>query len=89
MGRIGTALARRAHYGFDTRIVAADAKPIGKPDFVDALHDPRFSKAQMTAFPQEPLGIGCLTVLGEPRARRDGVSGVDVRIVLDIWLKNI
>jgi lactate dehydrogenase-like 2-hydroxyacid dehydrogenase len=57
MGRIGTALARRAHYGFDTRIVATDAKPIGKPDFVDALHDPRFSKAQMTAFPQEPLGI--------------------------------
>jgi phosphoglycerate dehydrogenase-like enzyme len=40
MGGIGTALARRAYYGFDMRIVATDAKPIGKPDFVDALHDP-------------------------------------------------
>jgi phosphoglycerate dehydrogenase-like enzyme len=40
MGGIGTALARRAHYGFDMKIVATDAKPIAKPDFVDALHDP-------------------------------------------------
>jgi D-2-hydroxyacid dehydrogenase (NADP+) len=40
MGGIGTALARRAHYGFDMRIVATDIKPVAKPEFVDALHDP-------------------------------------------------
>lgn len=40
MGGIGTTLARRAHYGFDMRIVATDAKPVSKPDFVAELHDP-------------------------------------------------
>jgi phosphoglycerate dehydrogenase-like enzyme len=40
MGGIGTALARRAHYGFDMKIVATDAKPIAKPGFVAELHDP-------------------------------------------------
>jgi phosphoglycerate dehydrogenase-like enzyme len=40
MGGIGCAIARRAHFGFDMRIVATDAKPIPKPDFVEELHDP-------------------------------------------------
>ncbi len=40
MGGIGTAIARRAHYGLDMRIVATDAKPIAKPHFVEELHDP-------------------------------------------------
>ena len=40
MGGVGTMLARRAHYGFDMRIVATDAKPLPKPDFVAELHDP-------------------------------------------------
>jgi len=40
MGGIGSALARRAHYGFDMRIVATDAKPVPKPDYVAELHDP-------------------------------------------------
>jgi phosphoglycerate dehydrogenase-like enzyme len=40
LGGIGTMLARRAYYGFDMRIVATDAKPIPKPDFVAELHDP-------------------------------------------------
>ncbi len=40
MGGIGTALARRAHYGFDMRVIATDAKPIAKPDGVAELHDP-------------------------------------------------
>ncbi len=40
MGGVGTALARRAHYGFDMRIVATDAKPLARPDFVAELHDP-------------------------------------------------
>jgi phosphoglycerate dehydrogenase-like enzyme len=40
MGGIGSMLAKRAHYGFDMRIVATDAKPIPKPDCVAELHDP-------------------------------------------------
>jgi lactate dehydrogenase-like 2-hydroxyacid dehydrogenase len=39
-GGIGSMLARRAHYGFDMRIVATDAKPVPRPDFVAELHDP-------------------------------------------------
>ncbi|MBK5293692.1 MAG: D-2-hydroxyacid dehydrogenase [Acidobacteriia bacterium] len=42
MGGIGTALARRAHYGFDMRIIGIDAKPLPKPDFVSELHDPSY-----------------------------------------------
>lgn len=40
MGGIGSAIARRAHYGFDMRILATDAKPLLKPHFVEELHDP-------------------------------------------------
>ena len=40
MGGIGSMLARRAHYGFDMRVVATDAKPIPKPEYVEELHDP-------------------------------------------------
>lgn len=40
MGGIGSAVARRAHYGFDMRIVGTDAKPIPKPEYVAELHDP-------------------------------------------------
>jgi len=40
MGGIGSAIARRAHYGFDMKIVATDAKPIPKPEYVAELHDP-------------------------------------------------
>jgi phosphoglycerate dehydrogenase-like enzyme len=40
LGGIGTAIARRAFYGFDMRVVATDAKPMAKPDFVAELHDP-------------------------------------------------
>ncbi len=41
MGGIGSMIARRAHYGFDMRIVGTDAKPSTvKPDFVSELHDP-------------------------------------------------
>jgi phosphoglycerate dehydrogenase-like enzyme len=42
MGGIGTLLARRAYYGFDMKIVATDAKPIPKPDFVAELRDPTY-----------------------------------------------
>ena len=42
MGGIGSAIARRAYYGLDMRIVATDAKPMPKPDYVDELHDPGY-----------------------------------------------
>ena len=40
LGGIGSAMARRAHHGFDMRVVATDAKPLPKPEYVDELHDP-------------------------------------------------
>lgn len=39
-GGIGEAVARRLHFGFDMRIVATDAKPIPKPEWVDTLREP-------------------------------------------------
>jgi phosphoglycerate dehydrogenase-like enzyme len=42
MGGIGTAIAKRAHYGFDMRIIGIDPKPMRKPHFVDALHPPSY-----------------------------------------------
>jgi phosphoglycerate dehydrogenase-like enzyme len=49
MGGIGSAIARRAYYGFDMRIVATDAKPLPKPEYVAELHDPTWF---MTMVPQ-------------------------------------
>jgi len=40
MGGIGSAVATRAHYGFNMRILATDAKPPAKPIFVDTLREP-------------------------------------------------
>ncbi|MBS1810738.1 MAG: D-2-hydroxyacid dehydrogenase [Acidobacteria bacterium] len=40
MGGIGTETARRLHYGFEMHVLATDAKPLPKPDFVAELHDP-------------------------------------------------
>ncbi|HKX00118.1 MAG TPA: D-2-hydroxyacid dehydrogenase [Bryobacteraceae bacterium] len=40
LGGIGCALARRAFYGFDMRVIATDARPIPKPDCVAELHEP-------------------------------------------------
>jgi len=42
MGGIGTMLARRAHYGFDMKIIATDAKPLPKPEYVAELHSPEY-----------------------------------------------
>jgi phosphoglycerate dehydrogenase-like enzyme len=33
-------VGKRAHYGFDMRIVATDAKPMAKPIYVDTLREP-------------------------------------------------
>ena len=38
------AMARRAHYGFDMKIIATDAKPIPKPEYVEELHAPDTSR---------------------------------------------
>lgn len=40
MGGIGSSLARRAHYGFDMRIVGTDAKALPRPEYVAELRDP-------------------------------------------------
>jgi phosphoglycerate dehydrogenase-like enzyme len=40
LGGIGTALARRAFYGFDMRILAIDSRPRQKPNFVTELREP-------------------------------------------------
>jgi phosphoglycerate dehydrogenase-like enzyme len=42
MGGIGSAIARRAYFGFDMKIVATDAKPVPKPDYVSELHSPDY-----------------------------------------------
>lgn len=40
MGGIGTEFGRRLHYGFGMKVLATDARPMPKPDFVAELHDP-------------------------------------------------
>ena len=40
MGGIGSETARRLHYGFNMRVLATDAKPLPRPEFVAELHDP-------------------------------------------------
>jgi phosphoglycerate dehydrogenase-like enzyme len=40
LGGMGSSLARRAHYGFDMKVVATDAKPLPRPEYVAELHDP-------------------------------------------------
>jgi len=40
MGGLGSFTAMRAHYGFNMRILATDAKPLIKPIFVDTLREP-------------------------------------------------
>ena len=47
MGGIGCAIARRAYYGFDMRIVGTDAKPLPKPEYVAELHDPSWFMAMV------------------------------------------
>jgi D-2-hydroxyacid dehydrogenase (NADP+) len=42
MGGIGSWVARRAHNGFDMTVIATDAKPIPKPEYVAELHDPTY-----------------------------------------------
>jgi D-2-hydroxyacid dehydrogenase (NADP+) len=39
-GGLGSETARRAHDGFNMRIIATDAKPLPQPHWVEELHDP-------------------------------------------------
>lgn len=62
MGGIGSLLSRRAHYGFDMRVLATDAKPLPKPEWVAELHDPNWFMEMVpqvdvlvAAAPQTPL----------------------------------
>lgn len=40
MGGIGSETARRLHYGFNMHVLATDAKPLPKPEFVAELYEP-------------------------------------------------
>ncbi len=40
LGGIGSETARRVHDGFHMRVLAVDAKPLPKPDYVAELHEP-------------------------------------------------
>ncbi len=40
MGGIGSETARRLHYGFGMRVLATDAKPLPKPEYVAQLREP-------------------------------------------------
>jgi phosphoglycerate dehydrogenase-like enzyme len=39
LGGIGSAVARRAYYGFDMRVMAIDFRALHKPEYVAKLHD--------------------------------------------------
>jgi phosphoglycerate dehydrogenase-like enzyme len=61
MGGIGSTIARRAFYGFDMKVIATDAKPVPKPDYVAELHDPSWFETMVpqvdvlvSAAPQTP-----------------------------------
>ena len=62
MGGIGSAVARRAHYGFDMRILATDAKPIPKPEYVAELHDPGWFDEMV---PQADVLVAAAPLTGE------------------------
>ena len=47
MGGLGSAIARRAHYGFDMKIVGTDARPLPKPEYVTELRDPSWFTAMV------------------------------------------
>ena len=64
LGGIGSAVARRAHHGFDMRIVATDARPLPRPEYVAELRDPSWFAAMVpqvdvlvAAAPQTPLTV--------------------------------
>jgi len=65
MGGIGSATAMRAHYGFNMRILATDAKPMAKPIFVDTLREPAWL---MEMVPQVDILVSAAPSTKETRA---------------------
>ena len=65
MGGIGQATAMRAHYGFNMRILATDAKPMAKPIFVDTLREPDWL---MEMVPQVDILVGAAPSTKETEA---------------------
>jgi len=64
MGGIGSEVARRLHYGFNMKVLATDAKPLPKPEYVAELHDPTWFRTMVpqvdvlvSAAPQVPATL--------------------------------
>ena len=70
MGGIGTEVSRRAHYGFGMRVLAVDAKPMPRPEWVAELREPSWL---MQMVPQVDVLVSCaphtretVKLFGEP-----------------------
>jgi phosphoglycerate dehydrogenase-like enzyme len=57
LGGIGTEVSRRAHYGFGMTVLAVDAKPMPRPEWVAELHEPAWL-ADMV--PQVDVLVSCV-----------------------------
>jgi phosphoglycerate dehydrogenase-like enzyme len=64
MGGIGSETARRLHYGFNMKVLATDAKPLAKPNFVSELHDPAWF---MEMVPQVDVLMSAAPLTAETR----------------------
>lgn len=62
LGGIGTETARRAHYGFEMKILAVDPKPLPKPAFVEELREPGWL---MEMLPQVDVLVSCAPMTKE------------------------
>ena len=56
LGGIGSETARRAHYGFEMKILAIDPKPLPKPSFVEELREPAWL---LEMVPQVDVLVSC------------------------------
>ena len=56
MGGIGTEISRRAHYGFGMKVLAVDAKPLPRPEWVAELREPAWL---MEMVPQVDVLVSC------------------------------
>src|ERR1022692_3564040 len=66
MGGIGQSTAMRAHYGFNMRILATDAKPMATPIFVDTLREPGWL---MEMVPQVDILVSAAPATKETESR--------------------
>jgi phosphoglycerate dehydrogenase-like enzyme len=62
LGGIGTEVSRRAHYGFGMKVLATDAKPMPRPEWVLELREPAWL-AQMA--PQVDVLVSCAPLTKE------------------------